>query len=197
MNQNDHELIAKVYQAQKRKPDRNDWSLAIKADKVKICLTLSEEKIKSMSDKSFKALVKKKLRAAAFKDPNEKKETHLKVKNIQYLSLEIQKYLNDKKFNMNEKQLLFRLRTKMTNVKANFKHMHLQLGNLHCNLCVESYDQTQSHLLVCSKIVSSCQEAYDNISIEHNFIYGTIEQQLAVTKLYQKIFESIEDISSN
>ena len=56
--------------------------------------------------------------------------------------------------------------------------------------------QTQNHLLVCSKIVSCCQEAYDNIVIEHDDIYGNIEKQLAVTQLYQKILDSVEDLCS-
>ena len=73
----------------------------------------------------------------------------------------------------------------MTNVKSNFKNMYPE--DLKCNYCDETDIQTQEHLLVCPKILSNCQELYDNIEIEHDYIYGNIEQQLAVTKLYQNI----------
>ena len=72
----------------------------------------------------------------------------------------------------------------MIDVKGNVKNM--DLGNLEFSLCGEYDIQTQDHLLVCQKIVSNCQELYDNISIEHDNIYGTIQEQLSITKLYQK-----------
>ena len=82
----------------------------------------------------------------------------------------------------------------MSDVKNNFKNMYF--GNLQCNFCGECDLQTQDHLLVCTTIVSKCQDLYDNIKIEHDDIYGNLEEQLAVTKLYQKVFDTIEAISS-
>ena len=70
----------------------------------------------------------------------------------------------------------------------------MYLGNLECSLCGECDLQTQEHLIVCDAMISNCQELYDNVSIEHDHIYGNIEQQLAVTKLYQKIMDKIEVI---
>ena len=67
----------------------------------------------------------------------------------------------------------------MIDVKGNFKHMYN--GNLQCSLCGECEVQTQEHLLVCEKIVENCQELFDNIFVEHDYIYGTIEKN---TKKY-------------
>ena len=104
--------------------------------------------------------------------------------------MSIQNYLIDTKFTLNEKQLLFKLRTKIIDV-----NMFSSL-NLECNICEECEIQTQQHLLICPKIISNCQDLYDNISIEHDDIYGNIEQQLAVTRLYQQILDSMEIICS-
>ena len=122
------------------------------------------------------------------------KEKHSKVSRIQYDSLETQSYLVDAKFTLRNKQLLFKLRGKMSDVKNNFKNMYF--ANLQCNFCGECDLQTQDHLLVCPTIVSNCQDLYDNIKIEHDDIYGNLEEQLAVTKLYQKVFDTIEAIIS-
>ena len=81
----------------------------------------------------------------------------------------------------------------MTNVKSNFKNMYPE--NLNCNYCNEVDMQTQEHLLLCPKIISNCQELFDNVDIEHDDIYGNTEQQLAVTKLYQKIFDTIDTLT--
>ena len=81
----------------------------------------------------------------------------------------------------------------MIDVKQNLKNMYF--NNLECNLCGECDVQSQNHLLFCSKIISSCPEVFDNISIEHDDIYGNVEKQLAVTRLYQKIIDAIEVLS--
>ena len=49
------------YMKLKKEPDKNDWSQSIKTDKGQIGLTLSDANIKSLSDKSFKEIVKKEL----------------------------------------------------------------------------------------------------------------------------------------
>ena len=66
----------------------------------------------------------------------------------------------------------------MTNVKSNFKNMYP--NGLGCNYCNENIDQTQEHLLQCSTIISKCEDLFDNIDIEHDDIYGNIQQQLEV-----------------
>ena len=64
--------------------------------------------------------------------------------NIQYKNLEIQEYFIDTKFNRKEKELLFKLRTRMSDVKLNFRSMH---QDLKCNLCDENARQSP-----CSKV---------------------------------------------
>ena len=193
LSRNDHELISKVYKAQKRKPAKHDWFLTITNDKTKIGLNLNDQQIKSMSKIKYKKILKSKIRANAFNELNKVKESHSKVKNIKYKSLKIQNYLVDEHFTQKEKHLLFKLRTKMINVKSNFKNMYPD--NLQCNYCSENVIQSQEHLLECPTIISNCQDLFDNIEIEHDDIYGNIQQQLAVTKLYQKVLNTIDAIN--
>ena len=57
--------------------------------------------------------------------------------------------------------MLFSLRTRMLNVKQNIKNMYP--GNLGCKLCNKCDIQTQDHLLNCQKIISNCEELFNNI----------------------------------
>ena len=81
----------------------------------------------------------------------------------------------------------------MIDVKENFKNMYG--GNLGCHLCGENVVQSQSHLIICDKILENCQDAFENVLIEHDDIYGNIETQLIVTRLYQKVLECYDELS--
>ena len=65
---------------------------------------------------------------------NEKKQTHSKVKNIEYKTLEPQSYLKSPLFNTESRQLLFALRTRtVKSIKSDFKNMYQeQLCPLGC-----------------------------------------------------------------
>ena len=136
LTQNKSELISKIYFAQKRRPVKDDWAETVKKDMVDIELDLSEENILIKKKEQFKLYLKKKIYLAAFKELNTKKESHSKVSHINHINFEAQTYLKSYKFKTEEKQLLFRLRTRMTNVKCNFKTMH---DNIQCNLCDKGF----------------------------------------------------------
>ena len=116
------------------------------------------------------------------------------MKNIDYKSLKPQNYFTSNSFSLSDKQMLFSLRTRMLNVKQNIKNMYP--GNLGCNLCNECDIQTQDHLLNCQKIISNCEELFNNIHFEHDDIYGSTKKQLSVAKLYSKVI-TLENLESS
>ena len=187
LGKNDHELINKIYKAQRRKPIKNDWVKDVENDMLNLGITFTEKQIKEKSTRTYKKEVKEKIRKAALKELNDKKENHSKVKVIEYNNFTLQPYLSDSRFSMRDKQLLFKLRTKMLDVKANFKGMYPE--NLHCNICNEDIVQNQEHLLNCQIIVDNCSELFDNINVEHDDIYGHVDKQLSVVKLYKRVLE--------
>ena len=191
LSTSEHELIRKVYEAQKRRPTKNDWVLSVNADRKDINLSLSDEQICKISSKKFKKIVREKIRKSAFEYLISLKNSHSKVKEILYEKFKIQQYLTDSKLTMKQKSLLFKLRTKMLNVKANFSTFYQ--NSTHCDYCNSGEIQTQQHLLEsCEKIISNCKSIFNNIDVDHEFIYGSIEQQIKVTKLYIDI-EDIRD----
>ena len=84
LSKNDHELIKKVYLAQKRKPVKNDWVKSVEDDLKQLKINLTDNQISAMSKKLFKKIIKAKIRKLALEELNHKKEKHSKVKNIIY-----------------------------------------------------------------------------------------------------------------
>ena len=68
-------------------------------------------------------------------------------------------------------------------------------GNLQCDYC-GSAEQTQRHLLEqCETIISNSKLISDNILVEHDFIYGSVSQQLEAIKLFVEIEEVREKLN--
>ena len=83
----------------------------------------------------------------------EKKANHSKVETWKF---GIQKYLKPTKMQISieERQLIFKLRPKVTNVKMNFRGMHEELT---CQVCQEE-NETQDHVLECKDKNKNVQE---------------------------------------
>ena len=93
-------------------------------------------------------MVQERRRNAAFKQLMAAKVQHSKMSSLQYGNLQIQSYLVNKSFHSGDAKLLFSLRTRMANVRNNYKNGY---DNLHCPLCCHNLD-TQEHLPVCDEI---------------------------------------------
>ena len=87
------ELIRKIYEAQKRKPVKNDWINIIKRDCEELKITYNESQISSLKNTKFKDIVREKIRTNAFKFLMEIKISQSKLNDIDYTKFEIQKYL--------------------------------------------------------------------------------------------------------
>ena len=143
-------------------------------------------------------MVKEKVRRTAFQYLLSVQETHSKVSCIKYeTDFKIQPYLKDPSFKNKEKQLLFSLRTRMLReAKENFRSMYPD-GTI-CDICDTGESQSQRHLLEsCDPIIATCKEVSENVTIDHDYVYGTTKQQLEVTKLFSKVLEAIEQIKGN
>ena len=190
----DKELIHKFYKAQALKISRGDWAETVSNDKIEINLQMDDLEISKLSKYKFKNILKKKIMKKAFDDLKIMKEGHSKMSNIIYGDeLKIQKYLkSDSKFTNDDKSLLFKMRTRMTEVKNNFKNKFV---NLQCFLCKSEIDD-QSHLFYCQKIIENCHELAENIDIEYEDIFSEKSKQLKAIKLIAKIWKVREKLIS-
>ena len=111
-----------------------------------------------------------------------------------YENFSIQDYLkSDSRITNNEKYLLAKLRTRMTEVKINFRGKY---EDLLCPLCTTQQDN-QSHLLYCNVLIENCQELSDNQEVEYEDIFSSKDKQIIAVKLLSKIWEVREKLMSN
>ena len=99
-----------------------------------------------MSKDRLRNLVKMKSKEKAFKDLIELKNSHEKVKELNYEKLEMQSYLKSNLFYQDEAKLIFKLRSNMIKVKQNFSRMYK--NNMNCRICDDDTED-QKHLLSC------------------------------------------------
>ena len=74
----------------------------------------------------------------------------------------------------------------MTPVKENFNSMY---NNTDCGNCQTNVPESDSHLLECDKIIENCKSLQEDYETEYTDIFGTIEDQVRATKLYDDIFQ--------
>ena len=190
------ELIFRIYRSQKNAPNAGDWVKLVENDKKVLDLDISDEEIEKISKNKFKKIVETKIDKYALQQLNALKSKHSKSQYLQSSSFKTAGYLIDERFSKSESQLLFRLRSKTLNVKQNFEKQHT--NNL-CQTC-RLFPETQSHLLQCPEIAPKLKllNLQEN-DAEEKFIYGNIDQQLIIVKIYSKIWElrtqKIEEIS--
>ena len=189
INRNEHELIRKGDEAQKRKPAKDDWVNSIKNDKILLEIDEDDNKYKTIKPKKFKSKIKIKIREKTFNYLKEKQMNHSKVKEIKYETFKQQKYMSNYSFTQNDIDLLFKLRTNMIDVKMNFKGMYEKYS---CDLCQKDVPQTQVHLTQCEAIINNCSMLFENIDAEYEDIYGKPEKQLKIVRLFRSILQTKE-----
>ena len=178
LQKSENDLVRKCLSAQQLNPVRNDLATTFKSDLLQCGITLDMSEISNMKKAKFKKLVKTKIREVAREYLINMKYRHSKMNKMSDNYL-FEPYLTSMNISTEEKQTLFKFRTRMVEVKSNFKTLHGQ--NLTCNFCPE--EETQCHLLTCPELTKNM-----NISdIEHDDIFKDISKQEKAAKTLNKI----------
>ena len=106
----------------------------------------SIDQIKSHTKDSFKRLVKEHVIVTAFEYLKNLQKTHSKARPLQYETFKMQEYLgSESKLSLKEKAFTFAIRTRMIDLKSNFK---VGQKDLKCRLC-DKHEEDQQGLLLC------------------------------------------------
>ena len=153
---------------------------------------MNDSEIAQLSKYKFKNILKKKIEKKAFDDLMKIKENHSKMSNIIYDDkLKGQSYLkSDSDLTNDEKQLLFKLRTRMAEFRNNFRN---KFENIQCKLCKREIDE-QQHMFYCEVLINNCETLAENIKIEYEDIFSTKLKQYKAIKLISKIWKVRENL---
>ena len=189
------ELTRKVYTAQKDNPVKGDFCELVKNDLELIGGTIDETQLENKDKYSIKNEIKHKIRAAALVYLKDKQKDHSKIRNIEYHQLQTQGYMLSVLFSNEEVNMLHALRSRSTNVKANFKNKYSH--NLKCPLCLK-FEDTQSHVLECEELIKrikTTEVSMKNFSYED--IFADCNKQKLVTHKFLEMFKIRNQLVDN
>ena len=185
-------LLNKFYKAQVNQPVKGNWINLLIKDKSEFELNYTDEDLKSISKLSFKNTIKKKANKLAIEYLKKLKAKHSKTKNIEINEnkIETAEYLKDKRIHPKDAKFIFKMRTRMYNVKCNFKNQYGD--NLVCNLC-KMEEESQEHLLQC-KVLKTFVPEISEQDLKYESIFGDIEDVIKVSKLLYKVTKEREKL---
>ena len=156
-------------------------------------MPLDENKIKNMNVKAYKKFIKKKISQAAFTELTKDQKEKSKIKLIKYKKLSCQKYIRSGELSNSEINLLFKIRSKMVNVKCNFKNGNT---NLECQLgCGENFED-QAHILSCKKLLEKypCKDNLKNV--KYDDIFASVRKQKRIITVFKDLLNIRESLLS-
>ena len=156
LNESERSFMKKFLMKQIQTQKSKDWISQVITDFKLLGLDLTIESIKEIKKARLKIIVNQAIKEKTFRDLVKKKESHSKVMNIIHERLEIQGYLkpNKSKMKMEEAQEIFRMRSRVADVKTNFKAKY---ESFECDVCKKE-EETQKHVIECTEINKGKQE---------------------------------------
>ena len=185
----DSELVKRIFKAQLENPSPGDYIELLKNNFQKIEESYDEQEVVNKCSQTYKKSIKMKIRKAALKYLNDLKNTHTKIKNINYETLKCQDYLKSSMFSNTDVNTLFSLRSRMIECKVNFKSKH-QNNNLKCKFCKTDEDDSQEHLLECIELARRHKgKSMTKEKVEYQDIFKDVIKQKQITQIYTELLE--------
>merc|ERR1712024_41377 len=156
-------------------------------DMKELGIDLTMEEIAGTSKLRFKEIIRNKVETKALQYLTKLKESHSKARNIKHEKIKLQPYLRSetKNLTINERKFIFAARTRMLDLRGNFK---TGMTDRKCRKC-EATEETQQRLLDCTALGDSSlvlgTPSYDDLFGAKPAIIGKILQ--SKLKLLQTI----------
>ena len=128
----------------------------------------------------------------AFKHLLQKARCHSKAREELYPDLKGMEYMRDPRFTSENVNTLFRFRTRMFNVKNNFRNQY-KAANLSCPLCKTS-DDSQEHLFQCVKIRNRLHQSNQQEVLYDDIFTNDCNKLLAVVGTLMDIVRIREEM---
>ena len=140
------------FQTQLKTKKKKDWVSQVLVDIHELKLKVDFEDIKKMKKSELKKRLNNAVDEKTLNDLQNVKKSHSKVKHLKHTKLEMQRYFKAGKLKISQEEVrtIFKMRSRVSDVKTNFRNKY---DSLLCDLCYEE-DESQEHLLNCKEIIS-------------------------------------------
>ena len=153
LNRSESEMVYKFFIAQWFNPTKGDWTETVKQDLEAFDMPAEFDYFKSKGKHAFKSEVKKKAKEYSLRTLMTQKDGHSKMDNVDYEELRTQSYFHLEGIKINEIQNVFKYRTRMTKVGANYRGRG---GVMWCPLCEKHLDR-QENMFECEVLKKTIQ----------------------------------------
>ena len=190
IKQKSESMIGRIFETQNRKRTPKDWITTVLKDLEELNLDFTFTDIKHISKENWKKLVKRNVIEKTFKNLLETKQTHSKVMKLEYEKLEMQTYFLPNKFECSKEdvQLIFKIRSNMTNAKMNKKNLH---KTHECTICLKE-NETQQHVYICNEIFKISGRKNENNPMYEKIINGNRKEKIEIAKIFKENMKIIE-----
>ena len=190
LQESDSSLISRFYQVQLKNPSKGDWCQSVLKSLADLNLNLTFNQFKLMKKEELQKIVKTACEKSALKYLNQVKSKHTKVMHIEHKSWDKQPYLQPKNLSIAEAKFIFLVRTRMLDLKCNFKNKY---SDKNCPNCTQ--EDTQSHLLQCEKLVDASGITIELPNYEDIFA-SNLQQVLSVSRILNENFTKRNKLKS-
>ena len=179
LNESQESMINKFLKTQLKTQKPKDWTTQVLKDLKEFQIELNLEELKDIKKSKLKRILKKAVDEKAFEKLTDLKNGHSKVMNLKYSKLKMRNYLKANRFriSLEECQEIFKIRSRVTDVKINFRGKY---ENLECDIC-KKQEESQKHILECSEIMK--EDGFKKVEYEQIFEEDT-KLQLEVVKTF-------------
>ena len=148
-------MLYKFFETQRKTKKPKDWICTVQQNIKDLGLEETFQEIRNMKKSTLKRMLNIAITKKAFERLLEMKEKHSKLKNVKYSNLKMQNYLKPSrvKSTQNEIETIFKMRSRITDVKLNFRRKY---ENLDCRACNQE-EESQIHLYECLEILKNKQ----------------------------------------
>ena len=153
-------------------------------------IDMTDAEIQGVSKQVFKRYVTKKVKDEFIRYINDLKRAHSKSEFLECQEIKQAEYIKSTRLSHKEKKLLFKLRSRTLDVKQNFKNQNKDPWCTSCGL----FQETQSHLLQCPALAPKLNYLIDNSNLTENDIYGSLEKQEKIVKVFSDLLEIRENL---
>ena len=182
LQEDDDSLLHKVYTAQAEHPIRGDWVEQVKKDMNEIELDISMEVIKRFTKEAFKQKVSKAVNKAAFQYLCSEKKRMSKVMYVPHDNFKLQEYFHPSLLDIQEVKMLFMIRSRMVDVKINFRNKY---ADTLCPVCkTVGVEDSQELPMECVQLLNN-KNILANREIKYSHIFDSdVRKQIAATRMF-------------
>ena len=184
LHEDEESLVNMFLQSQLKSPVHGDWGQSCHNDLEELEISCTIRDIEKMAENQFRRIVKEKIELKALEYLNNLKAKHSKVMDLHHQNLTMQPYLEPNEMSVQECKFMFALRSRMVDVRANYREKYFLAICPSCKL----EEENQEHLLTCNNLqttgtMTTATPEYDDL-FSNNLI-----KQIKISRILRAQFK--------